>query len=158
MTIQVGDSLPEGQVKQLIDGSPTFVSVKELFQDKKGVLFAVPGAFTPGCSKIHLPSYLNNIDKIHEQGFEVIACMAVNDAWVMNAWEIAQNVDGKILMLADGSADYTKALGMELDLSAAGMGIRSHRFSMVVENNVIQLINIDERDISATVANATCGI
>ena len=158
MTIQVGEQLPAGTVKQLIDGSPVDVEIQQLFAGKKGVLFAVPGAFTPGCSKVHLPSYVEKYDAIRAEGFDVIVCLAVNDAWVMDAWGQAHGTKGKVLMLADGSVEYTKKLGLVLDLTDAGLGLRSKRYSMIIENGTVKTLNIDEKSISTTTASGTCGI
>jgi peroxiredoxin len=135
---------------------PQDVSTDELFKGKKVVLFSVPGAFTPTCSNQHLPSYLKNFDKIKAQGVDTIACMAVNDAFVMDAWGKDRGVGDKIKMLADGNGDYTKALGLEFDLTKGGLGKRGKRFSMIVDNGVVKEVNVDESGYSLTSAEATC--
>ena len=133
-------------------------AANEFFQGKKVVLFAVPGAFTPGCTQVHLPSYVDQANAIIAKGFDTIACLAVNDAWVMDAWSKAYDPEAKVLMLADGNADYVKALGLELDLTAHGMGIRSKRFSMIVNDGIVESINLDDRAIESTAAKHTCGL
>ena len=158
MTIKAGKKLPQGSFKTMTAEGVIDISVDEVFKDKRVALFAVPAVFTPGCSQIHLPSYLNAYDDIIEKGFDTIACIAVNDAWVMDAWAKATNAKDKILMLADGSANYVRSMGLELDLNAYGMGIRSQRFSMVVVDGLIESLNIDERVIETTNAAYTCGL
>jgi 2-Cys peroxiredoxin 5 len=140
MTIQVGDQLPS---LPLQEGTPKNThDARELFQGKTGILIAVPGAFTPGCSLTHLPSYVDNIDQLREQGYDLVACVSVNDAFVMEAWGKAQGAEGKILMLADPDAAFTKALGLEVNAGALG-GIRSKRYSMVIKDGVITQLNVE---------------
>jgi len=158
MTIQVDQTMPAGTLKTMTAEGPVALSTDDIFKDKKVVLFGVPGAFTPGCSRVHLPGYVDAADNIAAKGFDTIACVAVNDAWVMAAWGEAHGATGKVSMLADGSADYVRALGLELDLTAAGMGMRCKRFSMVVNDGVVESINIDDRAIETTAAGATCGL
>jgi peroxiredoxin len=117
--------------------------MEDLTRGKKVVLFGLPGAFTPTCSAKHVPSYLVNYDKLKAKGVDTIACMSVNDAFVMGAWARDQKTGEKIRMLGDGSADYTKALGLELDLNARGLGLRCQRFSMLVDNGVVKTLNIE---------------
>jgi peroxiredoxin len=124
------------------ENGPTGISTDEIFKGKKVVLFAVPGAFTPGCSMTHLPGYVVNADKILAAGVDTIACLSVNDAFVMDAWGKAQNAD-HILMLADGNGDFTAALGLELDGRGFGMGTRSRRYAMIVDNGVITTLNVE---------------
>jgi len=143
MTIKVGDKMPKGQFTRMGANGPEPVSTDDLFGGKKVVLFSVPGAFTPTCSAKHVPSYLAAYDKLKAKGVDTIACMSVNDAFVMGAWGRDQHAGGKIQMLADGSAAYTKALGLELDLTARGMGIRCQRFSMLVDDGVVKTLNIE---------------
>ena len=150
MTIKVGDKLPAGTLQEFYeepkDGcaiGPNPVKVDELTKGRKVVIFGVPGAFTPTCSAKHVPSYLANYDKLEARGVDTIACMAVNDAFVMGAWGRDQKAGGKVRMLADGSADYTKALGLELDLGARGLGLRCQRFSMLVDDGVVKQLNIE---------------
>ncbi len=142
-TIKVGDTLPSMKLTMAGADGPKETSTDEVFRGKKVVLFAVPGAFTPTCSARHLPGYLQNIEALQAKGVETIACMAVNDAFVMGAWARDQGVDGRILMIADGSGAFTKALGVELDLSARGLGTRSQRFAMVVDDQVVSSIAIE---------------
>ncbi len=143
MTINVGDSIPASTLKTMGDNGPQDITTDELFSGKKVVLFAVPGAFTPGCSMTHLPGYVVNADKIKARGVDTIACMAVNDAFVMDAWGKAQNAD-EILMLADGNGDFTRALDLELDGSGFGLGMRSQRFAMIVEDGVVRHLAVEE--------------
>jgi peroxiredoxin len=150
MTIKVGDKLPAGTLQEFYeepkDGcavGPNPVKVDELTKGHKVVIFGLPGAFTPTCSAKHVPSYLANYDKLKSKGVDTIACMAVNDAFVMGAWGRDQKTGGKIRMLADGSGDYTKALGLEFDLSARGLGVRCQRFSMLVEDGVVKQLNVE---------------
>jgi peroxiredoxin (alkyl hydroperoxide reductase subunit C) len=143
MTIQVGDTIPS--LKLMIAGAdgPKEVSTDELFKGKKVVLFAVPGAFTPTCSAKHLPGFVQNADEILSKGADSIVCMAVNDPFVMGAWGKDQGVDGKITMLADGSAAFTKAMGLELDLVARGLGIRSQRFALIADDGKVGYLAIE---------------
>ena len=156
MAIKQGDKMPSGKFRTMTSEGVKEVSTDELFNGKKVVLFAVPGAFTPTCSNQHLPSYLKNFDKIKAKGVDTIACMAVNDAFVMDAWGKDRGVGDKIKMLADGNGEYTKALGLELDASKNGLGTRSKRFSIVVDNGVAKEVNVDEGKYELTSAEATC--
>ena len=156
MAIKQGDKMPSGKFRTMTSEGVKEVSTDELFNGKKVVLFAVPGAFTPTCSNQHLPSYLKNFDKIKAKGVDTIACMAVNDAFVMDAWGKDRSVGDKIKMLADGNGEYTKALGLELDASKNGLGTRSKRFSIVVDNGVAKEVNVDEGKYELTSAEATC--
>jgi peroxiredoxin len=150
MTIKVGDKLPAGTLQEFFevekDGcavGPNPVKVDELTQGRKVVIFGLPGAFTPTCSAKHVPSYVANYDKLKAKGVDTIACMSVNDPFVMGAWARDQKTGDKVRMLGDGSADYTKALGLELDLSARGLGLRCQRFSMLVDDGVVKALNIE---------------
>ena len=142
MTIKAGDKIPSGTLKTMGEKGPTDISTDEIFAGKKVLLFAVPGAFTPGCSVTHLPGYVVNADKIKARGVDTIACMAVNDAFVMDAWGKAQNAE-ELLMLADGNGDFTAALGLELDGRGFGLGTRSQRFAMIVENGTVTQLNVE---------------
>ena len=143
MTIQVGDKIPSVNLQHMgADGVET-ISSDDLFDAKKVVLFALPGAFTPTCSASHLPGYVVSSDEILAKGVDRIVCLSVNDAFVMDAWGNQHNADDRVLMLADGSAHLTKALGLELNLDAAGMGIRSRRYAMVVNDGVVEVLNIE---------------
>jgi len=141
MTIQVGDKVPSATLKYLSPEGPKDITTDELFRGKKVALFAVPGAFTPTCSQRHLPGYVDKAAELKAKGIDQIACVAVNDAFVMGAWGKAQNADDKVLLLADGSGDFTRAVGMELDLKSRGLGVRSDRYSMLVENGVVKALN-----------------
>ncbi len=158
MTIKQGDKLPAGVFKVMTESGPTDVSTDDLFNGKKVVLFSVPGAFTPTCSNQHLPSYLENYDKIKAQGVDTIACMAVNDAFVMGAWGKDKGVGDKIKMLADGNGEYTKKLGLELDGTGFGLGTRGKRFSMIVNDGVVEKLSVDNGAYELTGAEATCGL
>ena len=142
MTIAAGDRIPSATLQVMGDSGPTGISTDDIFSGKKVVLFAVPGAFTPGCSMTHLPGYVVNADKIKEKGVDTIACMAVNDAFVMGAWGDAQNAS-EILMLGDGNGELTAALGLELDGSGFGLGTRSQRFAMIVEDGSVTHLNVE---------------
>jgi peroxiredoxin len=144
MAIKVGDSLPEATFTVMGAEGPGPQTTQEVFGGKKVVLFAVPGAFTPTCSKQHLPGFVANADKIKAQGVDTIACTSVNDAFVLNAWSKDASADGKVVMLADGSADFAKQLGLELDLSARGLGMRSQRYAMIVEDGVVKALNVED--------------
>ena len=145
MTIKPGDTLPAAEFSVMTaDGQQTF-STDVIFAGRKVVLFAVPGAFTPTCSKSHLPGFLAAFDTIKAKGVDTIACTSVNNADVMNAWGKASGADGKIMMLADGNGSFARALGLNKDLSAAGMGERSRRYSMIVENGIVKTLNVEEK-------------
>ena len=150
MTIKVGDKLPDGQLQEFIEvetagcplGPNTF-QVADLVKGKKVVIFGLPGAYTPTCSAKHVPGYVRHHDALRAAGVDEIWCMAVNDAFVMGAWGRDQQATGKVRMMADGSADFTKRLGLELDLTARGMGVRCQRFSMLVDNGVVKKLNVE---------------
>ena len=142
MTIKTGDKIPSCTLKIMGEKGPADISTNDIFAGKKVVLFAVPGAFTPGCSITHLPGYVVNADKIKAKGVDTIACMSVNDAFVMDAWGKAQNAE-ELLMLADGNAEFTAALGLELDGSGFGLGTRSQRFAMIIEDGTVTQLNVE---------------
>ena len=142
MAIQVGDNIPACTMKTMGAEGPTDISTDDIFSGKKVLLFAVPGAFTPGCSMTHLPGYVVNADKIKAAGVNTIVCMAVNDAFVMDAWGKAQNAE-ELLMLADGNGEFTAALGLELDGSGFGLGHRSQRFAMLVDDGKVTHLNVE---------------
>jgi peroxiredoxin (alkyl hydroperoxide reductase subunit C) len=144
MAIQVGDKIPSGTLQQLTENGPEAITTDEIFGGKKVVLFALPGAFTPTCSAKHLPGFVAKADEIKAKGVDTIACLSVNDAFVMGAWGKDQGAGDKVLMLADGSAEFTLALGLELDLTARAMGMRSDRYAMVVDDGVVTLLNREE--------------
>ncbi len=143
MTIKVGDRVPSVTFYRMTDDGPAPVTSEELFNGKRVALFALPGAFTPTCSAQHLPGYVAAADRFAEKGVDTIACVSVNDAFVMGAWGREQNVGDKVLLLADGSGDFTRAVGLEFDLSARGLGVRSQRYSMLVEDGVVKSLHID---------------
>jgi peroxiredoxin len=142
MTAQTGDKVPSLILKTMGSEGPQDITTEDIFSGKKVVLFAVPGAFTPGCSLTHLPGFVVNADKIKGKGVDSIVCMSVNDAFVMGAWGEAQNAS-EILMLADGNGELTAALGLELDGTGFGMGKRSQRFAMIVEDGTITQLNVE---------------
>jgi peroxiredoxin len=142
MSIQVGDKIPACSMNTMSDKGPAGITTDEIFNGKKVVLFALPGAFTPGCSLTHLPGYVVNADNIKAKGVDSIVCMAVNDAFVMDAWGKSQNAE-ELLMLADGNGDFAAALGLELDGSGFGMGTRSQRFAMIVEDGTVTHLNVE---------------
>ncbi|MDE2266408.1 MAG: peroxiredoxin [Alphaproteobacteria bacterium] len=144
MTIKVGDKVPSATLMQMKDGAPKPVKTDELFAGKKVAVFALPGAFTPTCSAKHLPGFIQNADEIKKKGVDAIACVSVNDAFVMGAWGEHQGAGDKVMMLADGNGDLTAALGLEMDATKFGMGKRSQRFSMLVDNGVVKQLNVEE--------------
>ncbi len=144
MSIQVGDRVPNIALSTMGSNGPEEMSTDELFSGKKVVLFALPGAFTPTCSAAHLPGYVVHHDAIKAKGVDTVACLSVNDAFVMGAWGEAQNVENNILMLADGSASFTQAVGLELDLTANNFGVRSQRYAMVVEDGIVTHLNVEQ--------------
>ena len=143
MTIKLGDKLPEATLRMLTSEGMQELSVTEYFGAGRVALFAVPGAFTPTCSKAHLPGFVVQSDALKAAGVEKIACVSVNDAFVMDAWGKSANADGVVDMLADGNGEFTRALGLELDAHAGGMGLRSQRYSMLVEDGCVTLLNIE---------------
>jgi peroxiredoxin len=143
MTISVGDKLPSGKFTTMGPDGPQPVSTDELFAGKKVVLFSVPGAFTPTCSMKHLPGFVEHADALKAQGVDTIACTAVNDVFVMNAWGKSAGAGDKVMMLADGNGDYVRALGLELDATGFGMGKRGQRFSIIVDDGVATHVNIE---------------
>jgi len=143
MSIQVGDKIPAVNFKIMGSEGPTDISSDEVFAGKKVVFFAVPGAFTPGCSVTHLPGFVVKADEIKAKGVDTIACLAVNDAFVMGKWGEAQNAD-EILMLADGNAEFTEAMGLAMDASGFGMGTRSRRYAMIVDDGTVTHLAVEE--------------
>jgi len=148
--IKVGDRLPEGTLTEFIETEtagcslgPNSFKVSDLVKGKKIAIFGLPGAYTPTCSAKHVPSYLANYDKLKAKGVDEVWCISVNDAFVMGAWGRDQKATGKIRMMADGSAEFTKKLGLELDLTARGMGVRMNRISMLVDNGVVKQLNVE---------------
>jgi peroxiredoxin len=144
MSIKVGDKLPQATFTVMGSDGPEPISSDELFGGKTVALFAVPGAFTPTCSAKHLPGFKQKAAELKGKGVDKIACVSVNDVFVMNAWGKDQGVGGDIVMLADGNGDFTKAVGLELDASRFGMGPRSQRYSMVVKDGVVKELNVEQ--------------
>jgi peroxiredoxin len=151
MAIKVGERLPDGTLTEMIDTEtpgctigPNNFSVAELTKGKRIVVFGLPGAFTPTCSAKHVPSYVENVDKLKAAKVDEIWCVSVNDAFVMGAWGRDQKASGKVRMMADGSAAFTKALGLDMDLTARGMGVRSQRYSMLVDDGVVRQLNVEQ--------------
>ncbi len=144
MTIKVGDSVPSGSFKHMTADGMQELSTGELFGGKKVVLFSLPGAFTPTCSAKHLPGFVQHAGDLKAKGVDTIACMSVNDAFVMDAWGKDQSVGDSVLMLADGNGDVAKALGLDFDASGFGMGTRAQRFAMVVEDGKVTTLNVEE--------------
>jgi peroxiredoxin len=143
MTIQVGETVPKGSFTVMGANGPEPLTSSALFDGKKVVLFSVPGAFTPTCSAKHLPGFLQNAAALKAKGVDSIACIAVNDVFVMSAWGKTSNVGSEVIMLADGNGEYTRALGMELDATGFGMGLRGKRFSLIVDNGIVSQINLE---------------
>jgi peroxiredoxin len=154
MTIKVGDKLPSVTLRQVTPEGPKEVTTDDFFHGKKVALFAVPGAFTPACSQRHLPGYVDKASDIKGKGVDEVACVAVNDPAVMTAWGKDQRAEGKVTMLADGSGDFVRALGLELDLTKAGLGMRSKRYSMLVDNGIVKSLNIEEQPGQVDVSSA----
>jgi len=144
MTIKVGDKVPSATLMQMKGGTPTPVKTEDYFAGKKTVVFALPGAFTPTCSAKHLPGFVQNAEALKKKGVDQIACVSVNDAFVMGAWGEQQHAGDNVAMLADGNGDFTRALGLEMDASRFGMGKRSQRFSMLIDNGVVKQLNVEE--------------
>lgn len=147
MPIKVGDKLPEATFMTMSGEGPKPQTTAEVFGGKKVALFAVPGAYTPTCHKSHMPGYVQKFDEIKKKGIDVVACTAVNDVFVLTQWAKDSGADGKIAMLADGAADFAKKIGLEMDLTARGMGVRSRRYSMVVDNGVVTSLNLEEAPV-----------
>ena len=143
MTIKAGEKMPAGKFKTMGPNGPQDLTTEQLFSGKRVVLFSVPGAFTPTCNAKHLPGYVNTAGQLKAKGIDAIACMAVNDVFVMNAWGKAANVGEAVMMLADGNGEYARALGLELDARGFGMGMRGQRFAIVVDNGVAKQVNVE---------------
>lgn len=144
-TIKVGDRMPSGVFTRMTKEGPQKLTTDELFKGKKVVLFSVPGAFTPTCDAKHLPGFVEKAGELKAKGVDAIACTAVNDVFVMNAWGKHSSANDSILMLADGNGEYAKALGLEMDASGFGMGIRGQRFSVLVDDGVVKQLNVEGR-------------
>ena len=142
MTVNVGDRIPSLSLKKMGAKGPESIATDDIFGGKRVVMFAVPGAFTPGCTMTHLPGYVVNADKIKAQGVDTIVCVSVNDAWVMDAWGKSQNAE-ELLMLADGNGELAKALGLELDARGFGLGVRSQRYALVAKDGVVTNLHVE---------------
>jgi peroxiredoxin len=154
MAIKVGDRLPNATFRVMTDEGPKPKTTDEVFKGKKVVLFAVPGAFTPTCHKNHLPGFVQNAAAIKAKGVDTIAVTGVNDVFVMDAWKKASDAGSQIEFLSDGSAEFAKAIGLELDATAGGLGIRSKRYSMIVDDGVVKTLNVEDVPSKADVSNA----
>jgi len=154
MAIQVGDRLPEAKFRVMTAEGPGWKTTDEVFKGKKVVLFAVPGAFTPTCHKNHMPGFVTNADKIKAKGVENIYVTSVNDIFVMNEWKKASGADGKVEVLADGAGEFAKAIGLDMDMSTGGMGVRSKRYAMVVDDGVVKTLNIEDAPGKADISGA----
>ena len=154
MAIKVGDSIPEAKFRVMTADGPGWKSTDEVFKGKKVVLFAVPGAFTPTCHKNHLPGFLKNAEAIKAKGVDAIAVTSVNDIFVMTEWQKASGAEGTIEFLADGNADFAKSLDLILDGSAGGLGLRSQRYSMLVEDGVVKSLNVEDAPGKAEISGA----
>ena len=144
MAIKVGDALPNTTFRVMTSEGPKPKPAEEVFKGRKVVLFAVPGAFTPTCHARHVPSYLEHLDALKAKGVAEVACVAVNDAFVLDAWAKATGADGRLTLLSDGNATFTKAVGMDFDGSGFGLGTRSKRYAMLVDNGVVKALNVEE--------------
>ena len=154
MSVKVGDKIPSVTVKHMTASGLADLKTDELFQGKKVVVFGVPGAFTPTCSKTHLPGFVSKADDIKAKGVDAIVCLSVNDPFVMNAWAEQLGAQGKVTMLPDHNGELTKALGLEMDGRGAGLGTRSKRFSMVVEDGVVKSVDVEEKASEVSVSGA----
>ena len=144
MTIKTGERIPSSSFHTMTSDGPAKITTEELFDGKKVILVAVPGAFTPTCHASHLPGFVENADAIKERGVDTIAITSVNDVHVMGAWEKASGAAGKIVFLADGNGEFAKSVGLDIDLGVAGMGVRSKRYAMIVNNGVVEYVSADE--------------
>lgn len=154
MSVKIGDRIPQSSFQVMGDNGPSVISTNKLFDGRTVVLVAVPGAFTPTCHNHHVPGYLENLDALKEKGVDEVAFTAVNDVHVMGHWAKATGAARKVTFLADGSANFAKAVGLDLDATAGGMGIRSHRYSMLVKDGVITQLNVEENPGVADVSSA----
>lgn len=160
MSLTIGDRLPAATFRTMTPEGVKELTTADVFGGKKVVLFGVPGAFTPSCHKTHLPGYVKNHDAIKAQGVDTIACVAVNDQFVLDAWAASAGAQGKVLMLADGNAEFTKAAGLELDGSGFGLGTRSKRYAAVIEDGVLKDLKVEESAgaVSISSAESVCGL
>lgn len=154
MTIKIGDQLPPATFRVMTPDGPAPKTTDDVFKGRKVVLVAVPGAFTPTCDRNHLPGYVQRADEIKAAGIDAIAVTSTNDVFVMKAWSAASGADGKVEMLSDGNGDFAKALGLSFDGSANGLGVRSQRYSMLVDNGVVKSVNVEDAPSKADVSGA----
>ena len=154
MAIQVGERLPNATLRQLTAQGIKELSITDLTRGKRVVLFAIPGAFTPTCSERHLPGFLESAEALRAKGVDTIACVAVNDPFVLNAWDKANNVSGRVEILSDGNGEFTRAIGLEFDGSSRGLGIRSQRYAMVVDDGVLKTLLVEDVPSQAEISSA----
>ena len=154
MTLKVGDTLPETTFTVMTAEGPKPMTTAQVFKGKKIALFAVPGAYTPTCHKAHMPGFVDRVAEIKAKGVDEVVCTAVNDVFVFNAWSKDTGADGKITMLADGSAEFAKATGLEIDLTAYGLGVRSKRYAMLVDDGVVKALNVEDAPPAHGVSSA----
>lgn len=154
MTIKVGDRLPEATFMTMSAEGPKPMSTGEVFGGKKVALFAVPGAYTPTCHKQHMAGFVQNYDELKKKGFDVVACTSTNDIFVLTNWARDSNADGRILMLADGSAEFARKVGLDIDLGARGLGVRSKRYSMIVDDGTVKALNVEDAPANHDKASA----
>ena len=154
MTIATGEKLPDVTFTVMTADGPKPMTSSEVFAGKKVALFAVPGAYTPTCHKSHMPGFVDRLGEMQAKGIDTVACTAVNDIFVLTNWAKDTGADGKILMLADGSADFAKAIGLEIDLMARGLGIRSKRYAMLVDDGVVKVLNVEDAQPQHSVSSA----
>ena len=154
MAISPGDTVPDVKLTRIEDDGPDRISTADFFAGRKVVLFAVPGAFTPTCHNNHMPGFVENADAIREKGVDEIAVVAVNDPFVMGAWRKASNATDKVTFLSDGNGDFASAIGMDMDMSVGGMGVRSRRFSMIVDDGRVVAVNVEDGPGEATKSGA----
>lgn len=154
MAIQVGDKIPHAEFFVLGPDGPGKMSTDDVFSGKKVVLFAVPGAYTPTCDQQHMPGFVTRADELKSKGYDTVACTAVNDVFVMDKWASDTGANGKILMLSDGSADFAQKVGLDIDLSGFGLGLRSKRYAMVVDDGIVKLLNVEDAPPDHSVSSA----
>jgi len=154
MAIQVGDKLPEATFTIMGEDGPKPATTSDLFSGKRVALFAVPGAYTPTCHKAHMPGFVERVDELKGKGVDMIACTAVNDVFVLDNWAKDCGATGKVTMLADGSAEFAKKLGLEIDLTERGLGVRSQRYAMMVEDGVVKIVNVEDAPPNHDVSSA----
>ena len=152
--IAVGDKLPDVTFKTITADGPADMTTSDVFAGKKVALFAVPGAFTPTCHINHMPGFIANMDALKSKGADTIACVAVNDMFVLDHWAKSTGADGKVLMLSDGNGDFVSAIGLTLDGTAFGMGLRSQRYAMLVDDGVVKVLNVEDTPTKADVSSA----